>query len=210
MIKKLIPFWMWPGYWGLSGKTRQRAEAEYNLTGYDLDKRMIEINFEQGPEQDLELLKLERKYVNITKKDYDYKYAELVHGEDQEYPLMVLELDKKYGQISDLDYQKKSAEIKKEPWVGVLNSEYNSGLDSDGFSFELDWNQEFVHMLQKEGYRGSTEEEIVEQWFEDKATEEYIKILNEQAEEITETDEYSVPSTHITKTKTQDGKTHHS
>jgi len=44
MIKKLLPFWFLPGFWGLKGKTRDRAKAEYELTGFDLEKKLIELN----------------------------------------------------------------------------------------------------------------------------------------------------------------------
>jgi len=37
---KLIPFWMMPASWGLSGKSRLKAKAEYELTGIDLKKEL--------------------------------------------------------------------------------------------------------------------------------------------------------------------------
>lgn len=201
---------MMPGSWGLNGKTYQKAKAEYELVGVALEHRLIEIEYDNENERNLELLKLKRKSAEITKEEYDYEYAKLVHGDTEEYPLMKLELDRKYEKIDEITYQKSVANFHNEPWIGVVNSEYKPGLNSDGFSFELDWNDEFVKMLKSEGYRGATNEEIVEQWFEDKATEEYMKILSEEMEGIPETDDYSVPATHITKEKTDDGKTRHS
>jgi len=205
-----LPYGMLPGHWGLKGKSRERVKAEYELDGIERERRLIEINYDDENERDLELLKLERKNNHITKEEYDYEYARLVHGDTKEYRLIQLELDKKYEKIDELGYQKSIAEFHNDPWIGVISSDYNAGLTSDGFSFELDWNDEFVQMLKREGYRGATEDEIVEQWFEDKATEEYMKILSEEADDISETDDYSVPATHVTKEKTDDGKTRHS
>lgn len=55
---------------------------------------------------------------------------------------------------------------KKEPWVGVLDTHINPENPRNGF-FELDWNEYFIVFLTKNGYRGTTEEEIVDQWFND-------------------------------------------
>ena len=52
-----------------------------------------------------------------------------------------------------------------EPWVKVLNMDVNPDNPKNGF-FELDWNKEFVNMLQQNGYRGDTEEQIVDKWFQ--------------------------------------------
>ena len=208
MIK--LPFGLFPGAWGLKGKTKEVAKAEYELVGEALQKKLIEINYDDKKECKLELLKLERKNKHITKEVYDYRYAELKYKGTKEYIDIALELDRKYEKISEIEYQKKSATLNDEPWVGVVHSEYTPGQMSDGFSFELDWNIEFIKLLKHEGYSGATEEEIVEQWFEDKATEQYLGILSEEMEDTRETDDWSVPSTHITRETTEDGKTRHS
>ena len=52
-----------------------------------------------------------------------------------------------------------------EPWVGVLNTEFDPENPSAGF-FELDWNPAFIARLLKAGYSGANEEDIVNQWFE--------------------------------------------
>jgi len=205
-----LPFGLFPGSWGLKGKTREVAKAEYELVGETLQKKLIEIKYEDKEERQLELLKLERKNEHITKEQYDYKYAELKYKGTTEYVDIALELDRKYEKISEIEYQKKSATLHDEPWIGVVHSEYVPGQMSDGFSFELDWNVQFIKLLKREGYNGATEEEIVEQWFEDKATEQYLGILGEEIEDMRETDDWSVPSTHITREKTEDGKTKHS
>ena len=205
-----LPFGLFPGSWGLKGKTREVAKAEYEFTGETLQKKLIEINYEDEDERQLELLKLERKNKHITKEEYDYRYIELKYKGTAEYVDIALELDRKYEKISEIDYQKKSATLNEEPWVGVVHSEYTPGELSDGFSFELDWNVEFIKLLKHEGYSGATEEEIVEQWFEDKATEQYLGILGEEMADMAETDDWSVPATHTSRETMEDGKTRHS
>ena len=52
----------------------------------------------------------------------------------------------------------------KEPWVCVLNTHVNKENIRNGF-FELDWNEYFVLQLRSAGYRGESDEDIVNQWF---------------------------------------------
>ena len=53
----------------------------------------------------------------------------------------------------------------EEPWVKVLNMNVNKDNPRNGF-FELDWNAEFVNMLAQHGYKGTSDEEIVDRWFQ--------------------------------------------
>ena len=59
---------------------------------------------------------------------------------------------------------KELATERKEPWVAVLNTHVNKDNVRNGF-FELDWNEYFVLQLKEAGYSGSSEEDIVDQWF---------------------------------------------
>ena len=53
----------------------------------------------------------------------------------------------------------------EEPMVKVISVNVNPDNPRNGF-FELDWNSEFVNMLQQNGYQGETEEQIVDVWFQ--------------------------------------------
>jgi hypothetical protein len=59
---------------------------------------------------------------------------------------------------------KELATEKKEPWVAVLDTHVNKDNIRNGF-FELDWNEYFVLQLKQAGYKGDTEESIVDAWF---------------------------------------------
>ena len=54
----------------------------------------------------------------------------------------------------------------EEPVVKVLNLNVNPENPRNGF-FELDWNEYFVQSLKLNGYRGATDEEVVDKWFQD-------------------------------------------
>lgn len=59
---------------------------------------------------------------------------------------------------------KEIATEKKEPWVAVLDTHVNMDNLRNGF-LELDWNEYFVVQLKSAGYTGTTDEEVVDQWF---------------------------------------------
>ena len=53
-----------------------------------------------------------------------------------------------------------------EPWVQVLSMEIDPENPGAG-AFELDWNDIFVARLIKSGYQGKTDQDIVDNWFQD-------------------------------------------
>ena len=59
---------------------------------------------------------------------------------------------------------KELATKNKEPWVSVLTTHVDKANPKNGF-FELDWNEYFVQSLRLNGYRGATDEEVVDHWF---------------------------------------------
>ena len=59
---------------------------------------------------------------------------------------------------------KEIATEKKEPWIAVLDTHVNKDNIRNGF-FELDWNEYFVLQLREAGYKGDSEEAIVDSWF---------------------------------------------
>jgi len=61
---------------------------------------------------------------------------------------------------------KEIANEKGEPYIAVVDTKINESNVRNGF-FELDWNEHFVVQLRLSGYRGETEEAVVDQWFQD-------------------------------------------
>lgn len=160
-----LPFGFMPGHWGLSGKTREIARAEYELSGYMLEKKILEIKQDELNPDDYKRksLEIELRYNKISKSEYHRSLVELITDPKQR-TLALLELDHKEGKIADVDYDKQTATLKGEPWVTVLNMDFAGKTSLEG-SFELDWNEHFVEKLKKEGYAGPTPDAIVNQWF---------------------------------------------
>ncbi len=66
--------------------------------------------------------------------------------------------------VIESKYDKEAATAAGEPWVNVLRM----GIDPDNVVqgyFELDWNDEFVGMLQDAGIKGASDEDVVNKWF---------------------------------------------
>ena len=63
-----------------------------------------------------------------------------------------------------LEAEKQSATANGEAWVAVLDTQVNPENIKNGF-FELDWNNEFIEQLLDVGYKGESQEEIVDAWF---------------------------------------------
>lgn len=61
---------------------------------------------------------------------------------------------------------KEEATLKKEPYITVNKTHVNPDNIRTGF-FELDWNEYFVLQLKENGYPGSSDEEIVDGWFQE-------------------------------------------
>lgn len=103
---KTIPFWLMPGSWGLKGRTRQIAEAEYNLTGYALDAELARINAgeDQGAYQ-LAMIDVDFKHGKIDAHEAERRKAELSHAEGgEDLKLALLTIDLKHRKIDQYTY----------------------------------------------------------------------------------------------------------
>jgi hypothetical protein len=61
---------------------------------------------------------------------------------------------------------KEAATARQESYIAVLTTHVNKENIRNGF-FELDWNEYFILQLREAGYRGDSEEIIVDAWFKD-------------------------------------------
>ena len=53
-----------------------------------------------------------------------------------------------------------------EPYVNIVSIEVDPANIGNG-AFELDWNDKFVANLVRAGYKGKTDHQIVDQWFQE-------------------------------------------
>ena len=74
------------------------------------------------------------------------------------------EADVSTPRLEALMKEKEEATAKGEAWVAVLDTKINEDNIKNGF-FELDWNNEFIEKLLDAGYKGESNEQIVDAWF---------------------------------------------
>lgn len=160
-----LPFSIIPGSWGLKGKTREIAKAEYELSGFELKKELLRLNEDMYTEKQFKAktIDLLLEFGKVDKPTHLRMLADLIE-DDQQKALAILELDYKENKITQTEYDKSTATLKGEPWVIVLNLGFSGTKSLEG-SFELDWNEFFVESLRAGGYTGPTDDAIVNQWF---------------------------------------------
>lgn len=102
--------------------------------------------------------KVESKIAQVTKEKIEAELA----AEQAKKAAIEAQEQQRIAQLSP----KELASEKKEPWVSVLETHVNKDNVRNGF-FELDWNEYFVVQLRGAGYTGATDEEVVDQWFQE-------------------------------------------
>lgn len=145
-----------PLSWLSNNKKKAVTRAHKQHTGYELEKRLLDIDLEYGEISKIEyaelLETLELKYLS---KQADDK----AHFEELK---LLRELTK--GKIKHHDYEREMATLKDEPYVTVLNMDVDSENVVQGY-IELDWNDQFVKMLSEAGITGTSDDDIVNKWF---------------------------------------------
>lgn len=166
MKKPLIPFGWMPGHWGLKGTTREIAQAEYELSGIDLELRLAEIKITDAAALKRETLAIRRRHDKISVEEFEDEMTELGEFDDpKKKELAKLDLDLKYQRITQERYDRIKADILGEPWVSMPRIHW-SPLGKPRAFFELEYNEHFVKQLRDNGYSGE-DAEIVNQWMND-------------------------------------------
>jgi len=172
-----IPFNLLPASWGLKGKSRQIAEAEYYLSGYELDIKLADIEHgTDGPGFTKRKILLDREYHRIDQYTADVLLSELEHrGDENAAGLTKLDIDLKYERISQQDFDRKRADLLGEPYMAMPKISWDP-VDPSKTYFELDYNTPFVEYLRENGYVG-IDEDVINKWLNDVCT----SILSEMA-----------------------------
>lgn len=173
MKKRLLPFWLMPASWGLKGRSKQIAQAEYYLEGEELEYEILKIHYNVDPDGEChdylqEKNDLDHKFGKIDDFDHAMEKINISHNYDKitddEYTIQVAELKYSHERIGKDERDKTVAKIKGEPYVNVLSMGIDDQNVSQGY-IELDWNEEFVKALHEAGYTGTSDEDVVNQWF---------------------------------------------
>jgi len=164
--KPLIPFGVWPGAWGLRGKTREIAQAEYELDGHALAEKLLEINHQDDPVT-LSRKKLELKLSSsdIGQYDYDREVATITAKDPDALTVALLDIDLQHEKITQVQYDRRRADALKEPWISMPKINWDP-VNSNRTYFELDYNEYFIQYLRDNGYTG-IDDDILNRWLND-------------------------------------------
>jgi hypothetical protein len=167
MVKKrLLPFGALPAHWGMAGKMRELAEAEYYLEGEELDRKKVEINIAEKSDDELKvaLLEVERKYGNIDDETFDRKKAGMIEDE-KERKIALLKIDHRYGKIDESELEKQTKTLLEEPFIRVAKLETDPKNPAYG-GIIFDYNEAFVLYLEEHGYGPHPDQDdTVNEWF---------------------------------------------
>jgi len=105
MNKKIIPFNWYPAHWGLQGKAKEIAQAEFEFDGVELLRKKIDININERNVKEMKLahLELDHRHEKIT----DYAYAKAViktnvnNNTKEQVKIDLLELKHRHNKIND-------------------------------------------------------------------------------------------------------------
>lgn len=180
-----LPFEWLPASWGLRGKTRKIAKAEYELEpdSEELARKLLDINF------DIDQLSPEDEY-------------------PEEYRLRSLDLDLKFQKITLSEYDRKKADIIKVPYVAVKESGFDYLDGPGGFWMEFEWNRDFIEFLETHGYSAPTEKETFDAWLADIYRSQILsnELSIEDETEATDVSEESEEELRIISKRLENGK----
>ncbi len=118
------------------------------LMGLEGDSRALAEAEYYWDGEDLEKIKIELSSTTQAEKDVKF-----------------LDLELKSNRITEIQHSKRTATVLKKPWVNVVNVGFEEGKVQDGY-FELDWNAQFIKILEEGNFRGNTEEDLVNDWLQ--------------------------------------------
>jgi len=140
-------------------------------TTYEKELRKLNKQFpneilrEKSSEYILKLAKLDFKYNKIDEYEYEKRCINSISQEwtieKKEEELLKIEL--KYNKIDSLEYEKQLHDIHKKPWAKI-HFNYDEDIDPSNLQTEIVYNEWFIKKLQKMGYSGENETDIIESW----------------------------------------------
>lgn len=170
----------------------------------DYDKAIASIDYpnKKSVEYKRALLDIKLEHGEIEQVEYDKSAVELQYKDkdSQEYQIALANIERTHGELDEHSYAKRIATIKNEPWVRIVEAKINYDAESgNGLEFELDWNEAFVEELFRNGYRGASQSEIVDEWF----TQTCHDMFSEENDFIVD----EMPSSTTTRRKNDNGQT---
>lgn len=157
----------------LTGENTPEAELFLDLTHGIIDQRTYDeakaILSTPDHSEEREVALLDVKLAHGEMDDYQHAIAlaDLYFSDEIEKKIAFLDADLQFGVITEQAHAKEVATLREEPWVGVVDHTFDLDEGVNGFSLQLDWNENWITFLRLNGYIGMTDEQVVDQWFSD-------------------------------------------
>lgn len=133
--KRIIPFRFLPAAWGLEGKSRKIAEAEYNLSGRSLELELIKIDYdyEDCPDSRIGEARVNYKYGMINEDELELIYALNSFDKDpcERTDIMQLEAMLKNNKITEKEHDYGVAKYREDNGQTMLAVQHKHGEISD-------------------------------------------------------------------------------
>lgn len=155
-----LPFNFLPGSWGLRGSTYERAKAEYELQGYELEIKLANIDYKEKELQE-EILKIEFKYKKISEEQYEAALIELM-PDGPEKQKKTFENLFRFKHIDELEYNKEIATLNGDPFF-----HFDAEIVDGSMELQVIYNDLFVQYIKKFGYTDTTEEDAIDAYVRD-------------------------------------------
>ena len=140
-------------------------DLKYNrITLYDYDVKVLE---NKGNKDIRAKAEIEVKHGKMKQIDFERLMVKEAFKEGLDRNLALLEIDYGYSEITKFEYEKQKSILEEKPWIGIVDQGFDMEQGVNGVFFEFDWNIFWIDYLRLNGYLAKTEEEIVEQWFQD-------------------------------------------
>lgn len=155
------------------GKITQ-YEYDLKMAKDDAEKLAVELRHGKISQYDYDLkqardekerLAVQLRHARISAYSHDRAVAEMEWPEGVERDAALLDVDLLHGKVSKTEYEKRAATLRDEPWIGIINQDFDIEKGVEGLRFEFDWNHQWIEYLRLNGYKGNSDEAVVEQWF---------------------------------------------
>jgi hypothetical protein len=132
----------------------------------ELELELAEINYTGDDLLHVEL-EIKHRYGLISDNEYADKKAELISDPVERQVSLVMALLER-NEITALEAEKQIATLRGEPWIKVINDGFlDETKGPDSYFFEFDWNDVWINELKEAGYAGTSDEAIIQVWFQD-------------------------------------------
>lgn len=147
---------------------RIKLEIEQGIkTEYVGKMEIIDLTYEPGTiDHQVAVIRLKIEHNRVPSFIGEIEIINLLHVEGTpEHTEARLKIELEHDKISQQEHDKAVATLKGESWVDIVEHGYDPSKGVGGVFFRFDWNEFWISELRDNGYSGTSDEELMDQWF---------------------------------------------